>query len=75
MLCVPSCAYRLKLSELQKTQIATLRMQIEESQARLMHFRPHSRGTAAINPMEEFAKRTSQKQQLQLQGGVAMQAR
>ena len=39
---------------MQKTQIATLRMQIEESQARLMHFRPMSR--ERLPPMmDEFA--------------------
>lgn len=65
----------MKLSELQKTQIATLRMQIEESQARLMHFRPQSRdrnSAAANNPMDEFAKRaTNQKQTMQLQAAGA----
>ena len=39
---------------MQKTQIATLRMQIEESQARLMHFRPMSR--ERLQPMDEFAR-------------------
>ena len=40
---------------MQKTQIATLRMQIEESQARLMHFRPMSR--ERLPPMmDEFAR-------------------
>lgn len=39
---------RQKLSEMQKTQIATIRMQIEEAQARLMHFRPMSRERAQV---------------------------
>ena len=70
------CCVRLKLSELQKTQIATLRMQIEESQARLMHFRPQSRdrnsAAASSNPLDEFAKRaTTQKQTMQLQAAGA----
>jgi hypothetical protein len=63
-------AEKRKLSEMQRTQIATLRMQIEEAQARLMHFRPSSRGGAsfaAVAPnaaLEEFQRRQQQPLQL-----------
>lgn len=53
---------RQKLSEMQKTQIATLRMQLEEAQTRLVHFRPTSRGNAAQS-MEDFAKKAIQQAQ------------
>jgi hypothetical protein len=46
---------RTKLSDMQKSQISTLRMQIEESQARLIHFRPVSR--ERMQPTDDFAKR------------------
>lgn len=52
---------RLKLSEMQKTQIATLRMQLEEAQTRLVHFRPTSRGNAA--QLDEYAKKAIQQAQ------------
>lgn len=55
-------AERRKLSEMQRTQIATLRMQIEEAQARLMHFRPSSRGivVAPNAALDEFVRRQQQ---------------
>ena len=65
VVCVLLCLCRLKLSDMQKTQISTLRMQIEESQARLMHFRPMSR--ERLQPMDEFAKRSNNSNKLMQQ--------